>query len=158
MKRKLENQDKMKNLKSIIYVNLILLMITSCTSDNDNLKIESQQIDYQDLNIGLKKLTSFNKMIEYDKSLEQEIQQYLETGDDSYFQKAKSKKSVQKNVIYTKDELSDIYSEKQKEFLVNFYNELANSEDGLILDIVLNYKDLLNNQNFSPEEYNQIFI
>ena len=148
----------MKNLKSIIYSALMLLIITACTSENDNLKNESQQIDYQNLNSGLKEsIISFNKMVEYDKPLEQEINQYLESGDDSYFQKVASKKSIKESIVYTKEDLSDVYTDKQKEFLVKFYNELSNSEDGFILDVVLNYKDLLNSQNFSSEEYNQIY-
>ncbi|WOC40133.1 hypothetical protein [Polaribacter sp. HL-MS24] len=146
----------MKNLKSIIYVTLMLLMITACTSDNDNLKIESQQIDYESLNLSLKEnIISFNNMLEYDESLSKEVDEFIETGDDKYFQRKYSKSSTEE-IVYTVNELSDIYSDKQKEFLVNFYNELANSKDGYILDIVTSHKDLLTQQNFNSEEYEQI--
>jgi hypothetical protein len=154
----------MKNLKPIIYVILILLMITACTSDNDNLKFESQQIDYEKLNLGLKEnLISFSKMVEYDKSLSNDIDEFLETGDESIFLKKDyqhklSRKTIEDKVLYKKEDLSDVYSESQKEFLLNFYNELANCEDGNILDIVITYKDLLTKQNFTSEEFNQINI
>jgi hypothetical protein len=67
-----------------------------------------------------------------------------------------SKKSTEEKVLYKKEDLSLIYTEGQKEFLINFYNERANSEDGYILDIVLFQQELLKNQNFSTEEYYQI--
>jgi hypothetical protein len=150
----------MKKLKPIIYGTLLLIMITACTSDNDSLISEPQQIDYEKLNLGLKEnIISFNKMIEFDKSLSDEINEFLETEDESVFMKNDyifSKKSTEEKVLYKKEDLSLIYTERQKEFLINFYNELANSEDGYILDIVLSHKELLKNQNFSTEEYYQI--
>jgi len=154
-------QIKMEKLKSTIYVILMLLMITACTSENDSLKIESQQIDYEKLNLGLKEnIISFSKMIEYDESLSKDIDKFLETGDETIFLRKQStleKSSTEEKITYNKEDLSEVYSENQKEFLVSFYNELANSEDGFILDIVINYKNSLNNQNFSSEEYNQIY-
>jgi hypothetical protein len=71
----------MKNFKTIIYGTLLLIMITACASDNDSLISETQQIDYEKLNLGLKEnIISFNKMIEFDKSLSDE---FLETEDES---------------------------------------------------------------------------
>lgn len=154
----------MKNLKPIIYLSLLLLMISSCTSDNDNLKTEPQQIDYEKLNLSLKEnLISFNKMVEYDESLSNDIDEFIETGNESIFYNKDNKyklsrKGSEDKVLYKKEDLSSIYSENQKEFLVSFYNELANSEDGYILDIVVNYKELLSQKSFSSEEYNQINI
>ena len=150
----------MKNLKSIIYLTLILL-ITACTSDNDNLKVESQQIDYQELNLGLKEnIISFNKMIEYDESLKQKVYEYRATGNELVFQRITTEKAIrqseEESVNYKKEDLSDVYSERQKKFLIDFYNKLANSEDGNILDIVIEYKNSLINQGFSTEEYEQI--
>jgi hypothetical protein len=154
-------QIKMEKLKSTIYVILMLLMITACTSENDSLKIESQQIDYEKLNLGLKEnIISFSKMIEYDESLSKDIDKFLEIGDETIFLRKQStleKSSTEEKITYNKEDLSEVYSENQKEFLVSFYNELANSEDGFILDIVINYKNSLNDQNFSSEEYNQIY-
>lgn len=155
-------QIKMKNLKSIIYLSLLLLMISSCTSDNDNLKTESQQIDYEKLSLGLKEnVVSFSKMIEYDESLSNDVNEFIETGDESIFLKKnykfkQLKKKSEDKILYNKEDLSDVYSEKQKEFLVSFYNDLSNSENGYILDIVLSYKKSLNKQNFNLEEYHQI--
>lgn len=153
-------QIKMKKLKSLIYLGLISLMITACTSENDNLKIESSQIDYEELNLGLKEnIISFSKMIEYDESLSDDVDKFIESGDETIFLRKQStleKSSTEEKTTYNKEDLSDVYSENQKGFLVNFYNELANSEDGYILDIVLSHKNLLKNQNFNTEEYNQI--
>jgi len=136
---------------------LMLLVVNACTSDNENLNIKTESINYEELNLSLKEnLTSLGKMIEFDEELSNEIDAFLETGDDKYFQKRHAKSSIKDKVTYNKDDLSEIYSDKQKEFLVDFYNELANSEDGNILDIVIDYKNELNNQDFSSEEYNQI--
>lgn len=152
----------MKNLKSIIYLSLLLLMISSCTSDNDNLKTEPQQIDYEKLNLSLKEnLISFNKMAEYDESLSNDIDEFIETGNESIFYRKDngyklSRKSLEEKVLYKKEDLSNFYSEGQKIFLINFYNELANSLDGNILDTVIAHKKLLSEQNFTSEEYNQI--
>lgn len=150
----------MKRLKPIIYGTLLLIMIAACASDNDSLIGEPQQIDYEKLNLGLKEnIISVDKMIEFNKSLSDEFKEFLEIEDESIFIKNDyifSKKSTEEKVLYKKEDLSLIYPDRQKEFLINFYNELGNSEDGYILDIVLSYKELLKNKNFSTEEYNQI--
>jgi hypothetical protein len=150
----------MKRLKPIIYGTLLLIMIAACASDNDSLIGEPQQIDYEKLNLGLKEnIISVDKMIEFNKSLSDEFKEFLEIEDESIFIKNDyifSKKSTEEKVLYKKEDLSLVYTDRQKEFLINFYNELGNSEDGYILDIVLTYKELLKNQNFSTEEYNQI--
>lgn len=56
--------------------------------------------------------------------------------------------------MFTQKKIYQVFIQKSKK---NFYNELANSENGFILDIVINYKNSLDNHSFNYEEYNQIY-
>lgn len=142
------------------------LLISACTSEGENLIEELPQINYEKLNSEIiENLTSFSKMIEYDEALSNDVDKFLETGDETIFLKKPLRttktsrlttNSIVEKVSYSKEDLSEVYSENQKEFLVDFYNELANNEDGYILDVVLNYKDLLKQRNLSEAEFNQI--
>ncbi|SNZ01284.1 hypothetical protein [Flagellimonas pacifica] len=149
----------MRKIKTGLHL-ILALLIVSCSTESENLTNENQQIDYNTLISGLgENLTSFEKMLEYDESLTELINELIENdGDLTYLKKSsKSEPTLDEEVIYKKEDLSDTYSESQKEFLVNFYNELANNEAGYILDVVMKYKVLLNNQNFSSVESNQIY-
>lgn len=63
---------------------------------------------------------------------------------------------LSEKVIFSKDEFSDIYSDSQKEFLIEFFERISNSKDGFISDLVESYKSKILNTNFSEEEGKQL--
>lgn len=60
-------------------------------------------------------------------------------------------------VLYSDSDLPDFYTNKQKEFLLAYFNKVANVTDDELLTEIEYYKDLLKNQSFTEEEYNQIY-
>jgi len=144
------------------FLTILALIVFACSNETEKQTIDEQQIDYDDLLLDIQEnVISLDAMLEYDEDLKQTVNVYRETGDESVFQtstfqKTASRLTEKETVEYTVDDLSEVYTDKQKGFLVDFYNEFANSKDGNILDIVINYKNELNNQDFSLEEYSQI--
>ncbi len=61
-------------------------------------------------------------------------------------------------VRYYKEDLPSIYSNKQKDFLLNYFNRVANVTNGELLTEISYYKSLLKSQSFEVEEYNQIYV
>ncbi len=60
-------------------------------------------------------------------------------------------------VHYTKEDLADTYSDKQKDFLLLYFNKVGNITNGELLTEITYFKDLLEKQSFEEEAYNQIY-
>lgn len=60
-------------------------------------------------------------------------------------------------VLYKKEDLPNFYSKKQKDFLLNYFNKIANVNDDELLEEIYFYKKLLTTKSFEDQEYRQIY-
>lgn len=145
----------MKNFKVIILL-LSLSLLNSC--EKDELKTEHlaniESIKIKDL------ANSFSQHFESQETMSVAFEKNKINGFQS-----KTDENVmtihvnmtENEVIYTEEDLPSIYSDKQKEFLLKYFNRVANVTNGELLAEIAFYKDLLNSESFGEEEYNQIY-
>lgn len=151
----------MKNLKSIFYVALILLIVTACTSDNESLKIESEQVDYKKVSDDVNQyVLSFKSDFATKESIAQNFQ--FTSANKSLESDGKIitiNLELDKDIInFDENNLGNYFSETQKDFLENYLNEVGNSYDYELLQIIQKYKTLLSDANFNKEEFDQLMF
>lgn len=134
----------------------------SCTEDKESIT-ETEGLDYQKLSskieVGLElPMSNFENVNTMLSALESTSNSVL------------AKNSDDENVIYvnvdldsdvveySKQDIPDIYSEKQSEFLLEYLNKVANVENSELLYVVSTYKDKLESSGIISEQYDQLYF
>jgi len=136
-------------------------LIFSCTNE----KIENQElvsVDYRQLSLDVDEhLKSFTPYFETQESL---ISTYERFKVEPKIEKSSDETLITINVDissdsveYTIEDLADIYSDEQKIFLVEYFNEAANVKGSELTYVISKHKSKLENTSFDNEEYDQIF-
>lgn len=154
--------------KLLIFVLLFstLILLTGCSKEIDNTSENSKEkIDY-------------SKIAAKIKAESESFSDFLKMGDNSYYNEiidnmkyAKNNSSQFHNATvdslevyfektkYTNDDISNVFSNKQKVFLVSLYNEISNPTDSFdINNIIVKYKDNLESSDFTKDEYGQLLV
>lgn len=149
----------MKNLKTISILVLTLvstILFMSC--ENENLEINEEKYAKIDIT---KLAQNFSKDF---KSKESILSAFKREKANKFLNKSEKEKPFiinintrDKEVKYTKEDLPNFYSNKQKVFLLKYFNRIANVTNGELLTEITYYKSLLIDESFSESEYNQIF-
>lgn len=130
---------------------ILFVIISFSCSNNDSVKHESiNSIDYSALNRSIDNQISTLSMITVNSSNEDKFLQYFKTQPIV----ANSNKSVSKEKII-KIKLAPHYNKKENDFMINFYQDLANSYDNQIIEILNSKRVLLNKSNFSTNFKNE---
>lgn len=146
----------MKKVTSKLILVLVLLAF-SCNTDENGESIQTDAVQYDSLISGLQEINSVQQMIDLDPvSFEQTISSIESRIAAKTNENIVPDVYLSEEVVFSKDEFSDIYSDSQKEFLVEFFEGISNSEDGFISDVVESYKSKLSNNNFNEDEKNQL--
>ncbi len=144
----------MKVIKNIGIL-LFFIAFTSCNKTDSDSGLAELNINYDSLKAEVFSINSVSQMVDENETFANEMNNIFSTKETSEYY---AKKPANKGVVYVESDLSDVYSNAQKTFLASFYNELGNSKDGYILDIVSKYKDVLNTSGLSVDEYEQTLI
>ncbi|MGC6403443.1 MAG: glycine zipper family protein [Flavobacteriaceae bacterium] len=151
----------MKTLIQIVFILFSIGLIFSCTHESEENQ-EVEQIDYQQLAVNVDK--HLNSFIPYFQSQESLISTFQEFKKNTQERKSSHKSLMtihldlsSERVEYDKDNLAEIYSDKQKEFLLAYFYEIANAKGSELLSIISFHKDALENSSFAKEEYQQLF-
>lgn len=130
---------------------ILFVIISFSCSNNDSVKHESiNSIDYSALNRSIDNQISTLSMITVNSSNEDKFLQYFKTQPIV----ANSNKSVSKEKII-KIKLAPHYNKKENNFMLNFYQDLANSYDNKITELLNSKRVLLNKSNFSKNFKNE---
>lgn len=151
----------MKNLKQTLILLTSMGLIFSCTNE----KIENQElvsVDYQQLSLDVDEhLKSFTPYFETQESL---ISTYERFKVEPKIEKSSDETLITINVDissdsveYTIEDLADIYSDEQKIFLVDYFNEAANVKGSELTYVISKHKSKLESTAFNDEEFDQIF-
>ena len=145
------------NVKTIIIILIFsFILLNSC--ENDLVKTnELENIT----SIEIKEIASpFSKYFESKETMASAFEKSSElrskTSDEDQLGTIYVNMSADE-VHYRKEDLANIYSDKQKEFLLLYFNRIGNINNGELLTEITYYKDLLEEQLFEEEEYNQIY-
>ena len=129
----------MKRLYSKLLLALFLTTI-GCSVDQPNENIQPLTDSYDDLMLGISSINSIKQMANLDDSFEASrisIENRLKKFETSKSGESAVPEFYQKEIVsFRKEDLSDVYSSNQKEFIIKFFNKLSNEKDGLILDVV----------------------
>ena len=148
-----------KNLKVIITLFLGITLLNSCENDS---VISNESVELNSIQI--KELT--NSFSEHFESRETLTTAFENGRINQLQQKSKNEQQdgmaifvdiTSDQVHYSDSDLPDFYTNKQKEFLLAYFNKVANVTNGELLTEIAYYKNLLNNQSFTEDEYKQIY-
>jgi hypothetical protein len=125
---------------------------TSC--NNDALKTENEvvNIDYESLKLNTqKKISSISAKFDDEAKIRNMVSKYVDVRKVDL----SSKKTFNSDFTFHVS-LPVHYSDKEKIFMLEFYNELANCYDGKILDLISKKRLEINSKNFSNDFKNEV--
>ncbi len=153
---------------SILKISAIIfcVFVVSCTTNIDDLSINQEQnIDYIAISDQIKnEINEFSDLLKMDtegritdiiKNINENIEikgKVINPKTEKYLNEHISVKTH-----FSKNDLSDSFSENQKTFLISFYNDLANPDRSLN-EIILHYNSLLISSDLSKNEKGQILV
>ncbi len=153
----------MKHCKRALSFILFFGLILSCSNSNiEHFEAQENQLNYPQLTANLdKRIDAFMPYFQNQEAMFSALVP-SEYGNSSKGSNAYNVVTIRIDtaieVKYHKSDISDIYNDKQKNFLLDYFNEAANAEGSELLDIISSYKKALDSNSFSEEEYQQVFF
>lgn len=169
MERKQKTNYKMNKIiigvlrkLGVKFVFISLIAFTGCSESVENVAIQESNINAE-TEIDITKLIgTFSNHYESTETMisafeEVNETQTLKSGEDNDSDVLTIHVSTEDVVRYTESDLAEIYSKEQKEFLLGYFNVIANTDDSELLPMIAYYKQELDKSDLTGEEYNQIY-
>lgn len=143
----------MENLKSLLAVLLLISLFYSC---DDNTGNDTAQLDYSEIRLYAKnKIAEIDKKVINETAVKREISKYFSSKESNEKLNSSTSTSSEFKII-----LAPHYNFNEANFMLHFYQDLANSYDSDIGNLIKSKRKILNEKSFSAafkQEANLLF-
>lgn len=143
----------MKKMFFVIVMMIVSIAVSiSCSSDAIKTENEVKNVDYTSLKLNTqKKISLISARFDDETKLRNMVSRYVGVRKVDL-----SRKKVYDNGLTLPVSLPIHYSDKERGFMMSFYNELANCYDDKILDLISKKRLEINSKNFSDDFKNEV--
>ena len=143
----------MKKMFFVIVMMIVAFVVnTSCSNDALKTENEVKNVDYTSLKLNTqKKISLISARFDDETKLRNMVTRYVGVRKVDL-----SRKKVYDNGFTLPVSLPIHYSDKERSFMLSFYNELANCYDDKILDLISKKRLEINSKNFSDDFKNEV--
>ena len=143
----------MKKMFFVIVMMIVAFVVnTSCSNDALKTENEVKNVDYSSLKLNTQKTISLiSARFDDETKLRNMVTRYVGVRKVDL-----SRKKVYDNGFTLPVSLPIHYSDKERSFMLSFYNELANCYDDKILDLISKKRLEINSKNFSDDFKNEV--